>query len=172
MAKRDRKEQSLVMPMFALATTVEDLAQEVAYLNKLLDGLNPKHWEVRNLAFMPTLVARYNVNRGLAVIASIEDHGRADAAGGLWHHLSVSRSKRHPSWDDIVYVRGQFAGPEALMVHLVPPASQHVNAHEHTFHLWRQLAGPEVTKAFHDWMEATDTVVPVTDYSEEEVANG
>lgn len=59
--------------------------------------------------------------------------------GENWEHVSVSLNRpRCPYWDEMVYVRHVFWGPEDIVIQLHPPESEYVNCHPYTLHLWRK----------------------------------
>lgn len=55
----------------------------------------------------------------------------------LWH-LSISHSKRHPTWDEIKAARYWLLPSEITVGMLLPPPEEYVNVPEqdHVFHLW------------------------------------
>lgn len=57
--------------------------------------------------------------------------------GEGWEHVSVSRTKRVPSWAEMCEVKALFWDPEDCVVQFHPPASEYVNAHPNCLHLWR-----------------------------------
>lgn len=73
-------------------------------------------------------------------------HGQqffAIASDGLgWEHVSVSRSDRCPTWDEMCQVKELFWDDSDCVVQYHPPKSQYVNNHPYCLHLWRQ-AGSE-----------------------------
>lgn len=54
-----------------------------------------------------------------------------------WEHVSVSTPSRIPSWAGMCFVKDLFWEPEEAVMQLHPPASQYVNNHPWTLHLWR-----------------------------------
>lgn len=54
---------------------------------------------------------------------------------GLWH-LSISCQRRDPTWDEQVTLRYRLCPEVATMAMYLPPLSDYVNKHEHTFHWW------------------------------------
>jgi len=75
---------------------------------------------------------------GLRVIESVS----LESDLKRWHHVSVSRAARAPSWADMMMVKGDFIGDrEAYMV--APPASRYVNLHPHALHWWSCLDAPD-----------------------------
>lgn len=57
---------------------------------------------------------------------------------GGWEHVSVSYSKRTPTWDEMCKVKDMFWNDNETVVQYHPPKSEYVNLHEHCLHLWRQ----------------------------------
>jgi hypothetical protein len=51
-------------------------------------------------------------------------------------HLSISRTDRDPSWDDIVTARYRLLPDVYNMAMFLPKAEDYVNIHPHTFHLY------------------------------------
>lgn len=64
---------------------------------------------------------------GLAVMFS-------DGEG--WQHVSVSRRKRNPSYEDMCWAKDQFWSDDVCVMQLHVPAEDHVNCHPHCLHLW------------------------------------
>lgn len=71
-------------------------------------------------------------HRGLKIICS---------SGEGWEHVSVSRRSRVPDYADLVWVKGAFWGPDACVMQLHVPATDHVNCHPNCLHLWRPIGG-------------------------------
>jgi len=98
---------------------------------------------LRQLNPFSTHLAVYTMG-GCSIIVAREPAGLH--AEMLWH-LSISRTDRHPSWDEIKTVRYRLL-PEALCLGmLLPPAEFYVNveAQDHVFHLW------EITDPREPW---------------------
>lgn len=74
---------------------------------------------------------------GLRVIASTAPH----EDGRDWLHVSISREKRLPSYDDLKYVKSVIVGNDRWAAQFFPPASEHVNIHQFCLHLWTPLTG-------------------------------
>ena len=78
----------------------------------------------------------------LAVLAS--DSSEPDGEGlPRWEHASVHAFKgekqRTPKWLEMCYVKNLFWDSEDVVMQLHPRASQYVNCHPHTLHLWRPI---------------------------------
>ena len=59
--------------------------------------------------------------------------------GEGWEHVSVSTPKRCPMWHEMVYVKHLFWEQEDLVIQFHPPASEYVDCHPFTLHLWRKV---------------------------------
>ncbi len=51
-------------------------------------------------------------------------------------HASCSREDRMPDYDDLVTLKKVCFGPSRYAAMILPPASEHVNIHNHCLHLW------------------------------------
>lgn len=54
-----------------------------------------------------------------------------------WEHVSVSRSDRCPTWDEMCQIKDMFWGEDDCVVQFHPPKSEYVNNHPNCLHLWR-----------------------------------
>ena len=60
------------------------------------------------------------------------------ASDGLgWEHVSVSRSDRIPTWDEMCQIKDLFWDGEDCVVQYHPAKKDYVNVHNHCLHLWR-----------------------------------
>lgn len=66
-------------------------------------------------------------HQSLHVIAS-------DGAG--WEHVSVSRTDRCPTWDEMCQIKDIFWDDEDCVIQFHPPRSEYVNCHPYCLHLW------------------------------------
>ncbi len=57
--------------------------------------------------------------------------------GSGWDHVSVSTSKRPPTWREMCVVRRLFFRDDETAMQLHPPLVDHVNIHPNCLHLWR-----------------------------------
>lgn len=64
-----------------------------------------------------------------------------DGAG--WH-LSISSTKRYPTWDEIAHARYELLPDDALMMMELPPKGEYINIHENTFHLHENVPFEQV----------------------------
>jgi hypothetical protein len=53
-----------------------------------------------------------------------------------WLHLSVSRSNRLPSWEDMKFVKDAFIGRDHEAIQVLPKDEDFVNLHPFCLHLW------------------------------------
>lgn len=61
----------------------------------------------------------------------------SDGAG--WEHVSVSRTDRCLTWDEMCQVKAMFWSPEDCVLQFHPPESEYVNNHKFCLHLWRPI---------------------------------
>lgn len=62
----------------------------------------------------------------------------AIAGDGLgWEHVSVSRTDRCPTWDEMCQVKDLFWDKDDCVIQYHPPESEYVNNHPNCLHLWR-----------------------------------
>jgi hypothetical protein len=76
----------------------------------------------------------------LLIIASAgEDWLECGFVPPAWEHVSVSTVQRCPTWEEMVYVKDLFWGPEETVIQLHPPKSEYVNNHPNCLHLWKPV---------------------------------
>lgn len=92
----------------------------------------PQNWKVIRLSKDG---AAYKNRTGLAVIISC----CVEADGLSWVHLSVSKRKQFPTWDEFVQVKELFLGRESLALQVLPPRTEWVNDHPFCLHLYQCL---------------------------------
>jgi hypothetical protein len=61
------------------------------------------------------------------------------ANGGGWEHVSVSRTDRTPTWEEMEWVKRAFWDETDTVMQLHVPPTEHVDYHPHCLHLWRPL---------------------------------
>jgi hypothetical protein len=86
-----------------------------------------------------------NQYRGLLVLAdvAVKDDDR------LWYHVSFSRGKTIPSYEDCTFIKQTFFGAERWAIQIFPEQKNHVSFHPNCLHLWHCLEGnplPEFSK--------------------------
>ncbi len=103
----------------------------------------------------PIAVAKQSLPRDWRIVRE-DDSGRAVERSGLcvietvhregdgrrWHHVSMSRASRLPSYEDLSLVRRLFIGEDLECYQIFPPRSRYVNRHPFCLHLWRCLDAP------------------------------
>ena len=62
------------------------------------------------------------------------------SSGDGWDHVSVSTTKRCPTWEEMNFIADIFFPDEAVM-QLHVPAGDHINYHPHCLHWWRPHDG-------------------------------
>lgn len=60
-----------------------------------------------------------------------------------WHHVSVSRVSRLPSWDDLKLVRADFIGDSRECYSVFAPIARWVNTYPFALHLWCCVDSPD-----------------------------
>jgi len=74
-----------------------------------------------------------------------------DGAG--WEHVSVSlKAPRCPRWDEMCFVKDTFWDSEDSVIQIHPPASEYVNVHPFTLHLWRKAGTDDFFETPPTWM--------------------
>lgn len=71
---------------------------------------------------------------GRRVIVTVGKHD-----GRWWLHVSVSRERYAPSYDDLADVKRAFVTDAVQAVQVFPRRDRHVNIHPHCLHLWACL---------------------------------
>ena len=61
--------------------------------------------------------------------------------GSEWHHISLSRPDRLPSWSDVAKVKEDFLGTGGDAIHVIPKKRDHVNVHQYCLHIWESADG-------------------------------
>jgi hypothetical protein len=74
---------------------------------------------------------------GRRVVVSVGFHD------GWWLHVSVSREKRIPSYEDLADVKRVFVTDAVQAVQIFPRRERHVNIHPNCLHLWARLDGSD-----------------------------
>jgi hypothetical protein len=93
---------------------------------------------------VPLFDFRYFAFGDLSAFVSREPAGANDEL--LWH-MSVSHPKRHPTWDEIKFLRYRLLADDLCFGLLLPPSELYVNvpSQDHVFHLW------EITDPREPW---------------------
>lgn len=64
--------------------------------------------------------------------------------GDGWEHVSISRTDRCPTWEEMCDIKNMFWGEEDCVVQFHPPKSEYVNNHPYCLHLWRHMETPMI----------------------------
>lgn len=89
--------------------------------------------------------AAFKCSDGLGVILSIA----VEEDDKLWLHVSCSRARQLPSYEDLRRVKGLFIGRDRTALQVLPPEAKHINIHPFCLHLWCCLDGnvtPDFTR--------------------------
>jgi hypothetical protein len=73
----------------------------------------------------------------MRVIAST-GKGQKDPAW-RWDHVSVSRSDRCPTWEEMDFIKRLFFLPDEICFELHPAEAEHISNHPYCLHIWRPL---------------------------------
>ena len=119
---------------------VEVATQEELY--ELLPRVLPATWRPLRVDQMP-FTKWYQTTDGLRVCVSMA----RERDSHCWLHVSISREKRLPSWDELKLVKDVIIGPEKTALQVLPPKSKYVNKHAFCLHLFCCLDG-DVTPDF------------------------
>lgn len=96
--------------------------------------LNPRWQPTRS---PQPLVRCFVRDDGLAALMS-----RDFVDGAWWIHLSISRAKRLPSWEDLVDAKESLLGTDCEAIQVIPKRSEYVNLHPFCLHLWKKEESP------------------------------
>lgn len=81
---------------------------------------------------------------GAFLIQSPLDHANMRVIASVdmgWDHVSVSRARRCPNWQEMEHVKRLFFNDDEVAMQLHVAVKEHVNFHPNTLHLWRPLIG-------------------------------
>lgn len=71
-------------------------------------------------------------SKGLMVIIS----AATEQDGKVWVHLSLSRRRRMPTYEDMMLCKLVFLGEETVAYQVFVPQSEHINIMPYCLHLW------------------------------------
>jgi len=95
----------------------------------------PNGWlEIRNLPPQLEGQRAFEHIDGRRVIGTVGQH-----EGRWWLHVSVSRAKYIPSYEDLAGVKAAFVGEDLQALQIFPRRDEHVNIHPYCLHLWACL---------------------------------
>ena len=115
-------------------------------LNQAIERM-PESWQLINRSLDGFMAAS---KVGLKVMLS----GCREDDGKLWMHLSVSRDRIVPNWEQMVAVKNIFLGEDALAVQVFPRKANYINIHKYVLHLWCCLDSDPVP----DFSSGTGTI--------------
>jgi len=93
------------------------------------------------------LIKPYNMTNGRARVPGPFRELTLVFSDGLgWEHVSVSTPGRPPNWDEMVFVKNLFWGPDDCVMQLHPPRGDYVDVHPNCLHLWRPNDGREIPR--------------------------
>lgn len=72
--------------------------------------------------------------------------------GRRWMHLSISRSDRLPSWEELRDAKNELLGRHVKAIQVLPPEDEYVNIHPNVLHLWVCLDGDVLPDFRHGGM--------------------
>lgn len=74
--------------------------------------------------------------------------------GQVWRHVSISRQRALPSYQDLVRAKNDFIGEEFEAYQVFPRASKHVNIHPFCLHLY----SPRTHNPLPDFTRGTGSI--------------
>lgn len=105
--------------------------------DRWVDSVPPHSWIERLVAVdVPALKGQraFEHRDGRLVVVSAGQHD-----GRWWLHVSVSRAKYIPSYEDLADVKRTFVTDGYQAVQMFPRRERHVNIHPYCLHLWACL---------------------------------
>jgi hypothetical protein len=101
-------------------------------------------WGWETLPFLTDSCA-WRHTEGLVVIGSVS----IELDKNVWAHLSASRQRCLPSWEDMVEIKNIFLGPERKAINVIPPRKEHVNINPNVHHLFACLTSDPLPDFTH-----------------------
>ncbi len=59
--------------------------------------------------------------------------------GSRWLHVSISRSDRLPTWDEVREMKDHFIGRKHEAIQVLPSEDDYVNVNSYCLHLWSPI---------------------------------
>ena len=97
-------------------------------------------WTVNGLIILPSAseyMKAWTFN-GLIILASAGEYDD----GKEWLHVSVSRKRRLPTYEELTRIKRDFIGKDKKAVFVLPEKEKHVNIHNFCLHLVYSAANP------------------------------
>lgn len=110
---------------------------KVISVERVLRSTPPKGWRALKEGVLVDRVVAYE-RLDIVVIESIDKMND----GQRWHHLSVSRHDKLPTWKELRRVRDAFLGEETEAIHAIPNKADYVNVHKYCMHVWALVETP------------------------------
>lgn len=87
----------------------------------------------------PLATSSSDGNNGLFIVMlKHKQKVRVIASDGMgWEHVSISRSDRTPTWDEMCQVKALFWEESDCVVQYHPAKKDYINIHNNCLHLWR-----------------------------------
>ena len=58
--------------------------------------------------------------------------------GDGFEHVSLSKRRGTPSWEEVCFIKDLFWSDDDLVVQFHPPKKEYINVHKNCLHLWRK----------------------------------
>lgn len=107
----------------------------------------PESWQLHERT-LDGIVCLHKSGLKVILSGSVEDDGK------LWLHLSASRDRLVPNWEQMANIKSLFLGDDALAVQVFPRSRDHINIHRFCLHLWCCLDADPVP----DFSSGTGTI--------------
>ena len=114
--------------------------EQLALTQKYSPSVMPLGWEKLSVGHDSQFFGQswYVRKDGLKVIFTADN---IQGDGKTWLHVSMSRQKRLPSYEDMQDVKALFIGKDRQALQIFPAESKHINIHPFCLHLWCAVEG-------------------------------
>lgn len=109
----------------------------------------PTHWKELE-APEPLRKHQRIFEHSLVPIRVIYSRSRSSVDGSEWHHVSLSRRDRIPTWDEVMKVKNEFLGEEVEAYKVLPKKADYVNLHKYCLHFFSRIDGKRVVLNLQD----------------------
>lgn len=86
----------------------------------------------------------------LCAMVTVDLYEKGEPGAGQWLHLSVTRQRRMPSWEDLVCAREELGYKDFVFIQLLPPTKHWLNVHAFCLHLFTRLDTETVPRILWD----------------------
>lgn len=101
-------------------------------------NLKVEHYRITNDRRFPSTVAHGNNGAFSIPSPSATEPLFVICSDGMgWEHVSISHTKRCPTWDEMDYIKRLFWDDEETVIQIHAPRSRWVNNDPYCLHLWR-----------------------------------